>query len=134
VLSIPSIHLKKEGNDMRVKLLGLMGAGILCATTLFSPLNALAQKKGQDYPDEKCTRINKDESTTNGPCSDVCKDLEVTGRDVDTGLRKCKEGSTMFLSQSPMQLMRYDDGVAVKVSSLTPKGYVMGVHPLPARQ
>ena len=35
-------------------------------------------KTGEDFPNDRCSRINKDGSVTTGKCSKVCKDLETT--------------------------------------------------------
>jgi hypothetical protein len=89
VVTAPTLEEREK--DMQGKIYRLVGAAIFCAATLICPLNAFAPEKGQDRPDEKCQRNNKNGSTTTGQCSSVCKDLDVGGKDVNSGYRTCKE-------------------------------------------
>jgi hypothetical protein len=69
----------------KLKALAFVSAAILCGTTLI----LAAEKTGADYPNEKCDRKEKDGSITVGQCKNVCKDVEVGTKDVDTGHRTC---------------------------------------------
>ena len=126
---------------MQVKTFALVGAAIFCAANLICPQNAFAEKKGQDFPDQKCQRNNKDGSITTGQCSSVCKDLDVsTTKDVDTGYRTCKEARTIggwgvvSLTHPSVQLLRYNDSGEVQACSLTSRGDEMVCHPVTIKQ
>jgi hypothetical protein len=79
----------------RLKFLGFAGLALFFTACFVTPQRASAETKGQDLPGEKCQRNNKDGTTTTGQCSNVCKDLVVSGtKDVDSGLKTCKEART----------------------------------------
>jgi hypothetical protein len=47
-------------------------------------------KQGQDYTGKNCERIDSAESSTFGKCESVCKDKEITGKDVENNRYICK--------------------------------------------
>ena len=76
----------------KLKALAFVSSAVLCGATLI----LAAEKTGGDYPNEKCDRNNKDGTTTTGQCSNVCKDLTVSGtKDVNTGHRTCTAARTV---------------------------------------
>jgi hypothetical protein len=86
------------------------------------PQTASAEK-GQDLKDTKCQRNKADGSSTTGPCEEVCKDLEVsTHKDVDTGLRTCKESSIIALVHPSEQSLKHSDSRTVQAFPLMSKG------------
>ena len=116
--------------NAKLKLFGFTGAALFCAAMLLTPTTAVAdQKKGQDYPDEKCQRNNKDGTMTIGQCSNVCKDLDVsTTKDVDTGYRTCKQARTVgqwnlvaVTGNPSMLFLRYNDEGEVQGCTMTSK-------------
>lgn len=100
-----------------------------CICLVFLPSIAVAEKKGQDYPNEKCDRKETNGSITVGQCDSVCKDLPVsTTKDVDTGHRTCKAKARFgnwtlvpALGNSKVAFYRYEPGGEVQACSTTSK-------------
>jgi hypothetical protein len=114
---------------IRAKLKLLVTVVALCSLGTLTSTKVMAEKKGQDYPGEKCDRTNKDGTTTTGQCSSVCKDLDVDPvKDVNTGHRTCKQAFVMpggglvpVTGHPSIQFLRYNDLGQVQACSLTPK-------------
>ncbi|MGH9747603.1 MAG: hypothetical protein ACRD59_16025 [Candidatus Acidiferrales bacterium] len=109
-----------------------VGVAIIFAATFVTPRPAFADKKGQDYPDDKCQRNNTDKTTASGPCSSVCKDLTVsTTKDVNSGLKTCKQAATRVgaagwglvpvTGNSGVSFLRYNAQGDVQACALTAK-------------
>jgi hypothetical protein len=116
--------------EAKSTVFAFIGVAIFFATIFITPLTAFADKKGQDYPNEKCQRNNTDGSTTTGQCSNVCKDLTVsTTKDVDSGLRTCDQaarsaggwGIVAVVGNPSMLFVRYNEDGEVQACAPTSK-------------
>jgi hypothetical protein len=53
------------------------------------------KKQGQDYKGKNCERIETKEKSTFGKCESVCKDKEITKKDVENNRYVCKAALTL---------------------------------------
>ena len=124
------------------KALVFVGSAILLATLIAAQPAFAEPKTGKDYPNEKCDRKNKDDTTTTGQCSNVCKDLEVsTTKDVDTGHRTCTAkrtaaswGLTAATGNPSVAFWRYNSEGEVQACGTTANPNVLECRPVTIRE
>jgi hypothetical protein len=100
-------------------LLFVACAGLLCAATLSHLPTALAEQKkvGQDQTGKNCERIEGKDKSTFGKCESVCKDKEITGKDVENNRYVCKASKAVSRSdRAPLA-----DQTLAPASDPTPK-------------